>query len=346
MVYLHNCFKFLLAAVSLMRIVKNVAAVMAAKAPGGLGWSTPTAELAMSVGISPVAMAFNWPAQGLDVQAWIMPRSTDTSSDLGLHQIATEGVATSLAVLEQGTGGETVSERVAHVWANLGAFTITPPQSIRTLFLMFPHQNMVSWMAFVVTAGMASTGVNCFVPAHIVKTEAPGQDPIVLTPKLDPVDSLPVDAFELKRMATDFGCKYSLQLLSEYNLAELPLQASTPIQHPTRCITLPTGSIVDAVERDLNVNLREPIISTLALIHAGLWDAAQKRWDYDDVVAKWSTDTTQKISLASALALLPPAELSQQLASLTIAGTKRNSPDETAGPSSSPPKRPYTPADT
>jgi hypothetical protein len=77
----------------------------ATKAPGGLGWSTPTTELAMIVGISPIAMAFTWPAQGLDVQAWIMPRATDTSSDPGLHQIATEGVATSLAVLEQGTGG-------------------------------------------------------------------------------------------------------------------------------------------------------------------------------------------------------------------------------------------------
>jgi hypothetical protein len=38
-----------------------------------------------------------------------------------------------------------------------------------------------------------------------VKTEVPGQDPVVLTPKLDHVNSLVVDAFDLKKMASDFG---------------------------------------------------------------------------------------------------------------------------------------------
>eukprot|EP00775_Hariotina_reticulata_P001023 gene1023-1356_t len=82
-------------------VSKSVLDIMTVEAPSGLGLAAPSNELALMVGISPQAVAFNWPSQGIDIQPWIMPGAIDTSTDQDLERIAKKGVSNSLAALQQ-----------------------------------------------------------------------------------------------------------------------------------------------------------------------------------------------------------------------------------------------------
>eukprot|EP00775_Hariotina_reticulata_P002207 gene2207-2522_t len=90
-VYQYNCLLFLMALAKMDMVSKSVLDIMTVEAPSGLGLAAPSNELALMVGISPQAVAFNWPSQGIDIQPWIMPGAIDTSTDQDLERIAKKG---------------------------------------------------------------------------------------------------------------------------------------------------------------------------------------------------------------------------------------------------------------
>eukprot|EP00775_Hariotina_reticulata_P013553 gene13553-13680_t len=295
-------------------VSKSVLDIMTVEAPSGLGLAAPSNELAL---------------MGIDIQPWIMPGAIDTSTDQDLERIAKKGVSNSLAALQQ-LEGNGPSPRVGALWDNLGALAKPMAKPIINPIFTFPHINMVSWIMFAVISGISPKGTGCFIPAHIVKKV--GDETHILTHRLDPVNSFALDADDLKTMARSYGCKYSLQLLAEFDLATLPLEPHPPLQPPSRCIPFGTGSILEAAEKELNVCLREPVISTAALIHAGLWDLAKLRPDWEAEFAKW-VSRSQRITQAAAAAHIgallpsgpaPPNSPTAQFAALNL-GSKRPS---------------------
>eukprot|EP00775_Hariotina_reticulata_P012683 gene12683-12813_t len=302
---------------------------MEVEAPGGLGLAAPSSAVAFTIGVAPLALQFNWPAKGFDLQTFIMPGAIDAATDGNLQQVANKAVQNSMAALQQ-QEGSTPSPRTAAIWDNTGAPAKKTADPIITPLLMLPHVNMVSWVAFVSISGNSPLGTGAFMAAHVVNNKGANNE--ILTPRLNPTNSLAVDAGDLKKMARFFGCKYNLQLLAEYNLAPLPLAPGPAMQQPARCIPFPMGSILEAVEKELNICLREPAISTAALIHAGLWELAKSRSDFDTEFSKW-VGRCQRITQAAAAAHLgsmvpsaPPASplSTTQLAALRL-GSKRPS---------------------